>query len=78
MPVRRRLTAFGKTTPGFATKYDPEFLKAFQEICRIYAAADFKHPEIQVLVLALDNRLFPCRADQFNVAIVTRLAGGIF
>ena len=71
-PVRNRLN------PGFATTYQAEFIRAFREICRIYADSDFRYPDIQVLVLLLDNEIYPCRAEKFNRQIVVRLAGNIF
>lgn len=64
--------------PGFATQYAPEFLRAFKEICEIYAASDFSYPEKQVLILMLDNDLRPCRAATFTEEIVLRLSGSTF
>jgi hypothetical protein len=71
-PVRNRLS------PGFASIYQTEFLVAFRDICKIYAESDFVYPEKQVLILMLDNSLYPCRADRFSEAIVKRLAIKIF
>ena len=71
-PVRNRLN------PGFATIYQPEFLIAFREICRIYSESSFLSPEKQVLILMLDNKIYPCRADRFSEDIVKRLSAGIF
>lgn len=70
-PVRKRIN------PGFATQYSQEFLIAFREICEIYAASNFQHPARQVLILMLDNRIYPCRADKFSEDIVKRLSGSI-
>jgi hypothetical protein len=66
------------TAPNYATKYQPEFLEAFRELCEIYASSKFKNPELQVLLLLLDNQIQPCRAYSFNREIVLRLAGGRF
>lgn len=71
-PVRNRLN------PGFATVYQKEFLVAFRKICRIFADSNFVRPDRQVLILMLENEIYPCRADQFNETIVRRLAGDIF
>jgi len=71
-PVRNRLN------PGFATIYQPEFIRAFREICLVYSESKFFCPEIQVLILMLDNKIYPCRASEFNRDIVLRLAKGIF
>jgi len=64
--------------PVVATTYAPEFRDAFREICRVYKDLGFVHPEIQVLVLMLDNDIRPCRATAFNLDIVRRLGKGIF
>lgn len=71
-PVRQRMN------PGFATQYSPDFLAAFREICGIYAASNFQYPARQVLILMLDNGIYPCRADRFSEDIVKRLSGNIF
>lgn len=72
MPVRNIMN------PGFASIYQTEFIEAFRKICRIYAESEFRHPELQVLILMLDNNIHPCRADEFNRQIVLRLAGSNF
>ncbi|UWR44704.1 hypothetical protein [Phaeobacter inhibens] len=71
-PCRARIA------PGYATKYQPEFLSALREICEIYDSSAFEHPELQVLILLLDNEISPCRADHFNREIVLRLGGRAF
>lgn len=64
--------------PGVATQYSPEFLAAFRNICEIYSQSNFLFPEKQVLILMLDNHISSCRAEEFSVQIVMRLAGDIF
>ena len=71
-PVRKVMN------PGFATQYSPEFFRAFRNICEIYSHSNFFFPEKQILILMLDNNIYPCRADKFSEAIVKRLAGDIF
>lgn len=70
--VRKRIN------PGFATEYSPDFLKAFRTICEIYSTSSFVFPEKQVLILMLENQIYPCRADQFSEKIVKYLADDIF
>lgn len=71
-PVRKRLN------PGFASEYQPEFLTAFRGICEIYGASNFCCPEKQVLILMLENGIYPCRAERFSEAIIKRLGKGVF
>lgn len=76
-PVVSRLGDLGRDTPAIGSSYQPEFLQAFRELCRIYKESKCPHPDAQVLTAMLDHGIRPCRAARFSLAIVRRLGKGI-